>query len=90
MVDELVCIGGPVDGGSCLVENDMPVVTKLFRWEAWGAKRPDEPVVGETVAYRREKIKAGGVEVGVEVEFLVYAPMSTIDAVKKLLEDHRS
>ena len=86
MVDELVCIGGPVDGGSCLVENDMPVVTKLFRWEAWGAKRPDEPVVGETVAYRREKIKAGGVE----VEFLVYAPMSTIDAVKKLLEDHRS
>ena len=91
MVDELVCIGGPVDGGSCLVENGMPVVTmpvvtKLFRWEAWGAKRPDEPVVGETVAYRREKIKAGGVE----VEFLVYAPMSTIDAVKKLLEDHRS
>ena len=90
MGDKLVCVGGPVDGGSCSVDSCQRIVQKMVRRETsyrymWGAEAPDEVVKIETATYRREKIRVGSDE----IEFLVYAPMSTIDAVKKLLEDHR-
>lgn len=90
MADKLVCVGGSADGGSCSIEKGCRTVTKMIRRETqyrymWGAEAPDEVVTIDTVVYRRERLHVGGKE----IEFLVYAPMSTFDAVKKLLEDHR-
>ena len=83
-------VGGPADGGSCLVDDGQRTVQRLVRRETswrykWGDEAPNEVVAVETAVYRREKISVNGES----VDFLVYAPMSTIDAVKKLLEDHR-
>jgi hypothetical protein len=90
MGDKLVCVGGPADGGSCSVEDSQRTVQRLVRRETswrynWGGEMPDEVVKIETAEYRREKLYVDGKE----IEFLVYAPMSMFDAVKKLLEDHR-
>ena len=90
MGDKLVCVGGPADGSSMSLDKGQRFAERLVRQETswrykWGAEAPNEVVAVETAVYRREKISVNGES----VDFLVYAPMSTIDAVKKLLEDHR-
>ena len=90
MADKLVCVGGPADGSSSSIDSNSRTLTKVVRRAVgyrfmWGSDRPDEVVEVDTAVYRREKLCVNNDE----LEFLVYAPMSPIDAVKKLLEDHR-
>jgi len=90
MADKLVCVGGPADGSSRSVTDSCRRIDVLVRRShsfqyPWRDAPPNEIVAVETAVYRREKIQVGAES----VEFLCYAEMSPIAAVRKLLEDHR-